>query len=251
MANVVVIGGTGDVGRGIVQVLLEHGHRVLVVARQSARLSALTTQFHQTPALLTLVGSVESEAKAEELPVAISAVFPSVHGIVASVNAARNPRSLLTYSASDLASVIGSDLITHFTAAKALLPILTPKGVYIGIGGGSADLILEGGAALSVAQAGLRMLYRGLAHEYVERDVKIKELIIASVVNGASTRSVADPHWVTDTEIGAQVAAMLEQPDTFPGPIWRMARRSAPGARPAISAEAPTRVQGFKQPQAT
>lgn len=250
MANVVVIGGTGDVGRGIVQVLLEHGHQVLVVARQSVRLSALTAQFNQAPAMLTLVGSLESEASAEQLRVAISAVFPVIHGVVVSVNAPRNPHSLLAYSANDLASVIGSDLITHFTAAKALLPALASKGVYLGIGGGSADFILEGGAALSVAQAGLRMLYRGLAHEYVGRDVKINELIIASVVNSASTRSIADPHWVTDTEIGKQVAAMLEQPEAFPGPIWRIARRPEPGAHAVISAEAPTRVQGFKQPQA-
>jgi NAD(P)-dependent dehydrogenase (short-subunit alcohol dehydrogenase family) len=243
--NVVVIGGSGDVGRGIVRVLLEQGHRVVAAARHAGGLAALSEALGHPVRLRTVTGSLASDDAAAAMLQAVLGVFAEIDAVIVSVNAPRQPARLLTHSTDDLAALIRGDLITHYAAARTFISALQPQGVYIGIGGGSCDFILEGGVPQSVAQAGLRMLYRGLAHEFAEKPVELRQLIIASIVNGASTRDRADPQWVTDTEIGEQVAAIVDNPRTFPGPILRIARRDNSG-RPVFSAETPTRVQGFR-----
>ncbi|MDT3671263.1 MAG: SDR family oxidoreductase [Aromatoleum sp.] len=247
MANIVVIGGSGEIGRGIVEVLLRHGHSVVAVGRQPQKLARLAETLGHPPRLRTLAGSVGSDAEAEALRAALVAGHAPVDGVVVSVNAPRSPAPLLSHGSDTLAAVLGTDMLTHYAAAKALVPLLAPGGSFIGIGGGSADFVLEGGIALSVAQAGLRMLYRGLAHEFRTRQVHVHELIVASVVDSASTRHFADPHWVSDIDIGEQIARMFATPEAYADPIWRIARRPRPDAAPEVSAEAPTRVQGFRQ----
>ena len=247
MRNIVLIGATGDVGRGIAEVLLGRGHSVIGVARSSDRLAALAASLGNPATLHTLVGSVQNDALAARLLRDIQSLGPQMDGVVVSVNAARTPAPLASYSSPALATLINQDLITHFTAARQFLPALPAGATYVGIGGGSCDFILHEGVPQSVAQAALRMLYRGLAHEFRDQPIELRELIIASVVNGVSTRTFADAAWVTDLEIGEQVAAILENPKAFAGPILRLARRDASG-KPVFSTEPATRVQGFTQP---
>lgn len=248
--TVVVIGATGDVGRGIVEALLRRGHHVAAAARNSARLAALLAELHHPDNLHAVSGSLDSDEGAAALLGGVRALFRSIDAVVVSVNTPRRPAPLLTQTSDSLTALIRGDLVVHYTAARAFIPALHPGGVLIGIGGGSADFILHEGVPQSIGQAGLRMLYRGLAHELADArvadtQVQVRQLIIASIVNGKSTRDGADPQWVTDAEIGEQVAAVLEEPGAFPGPILRIARRDDAG-RPVFSTEAPTRVQGFR-----
>ena len=245
MANVLVLGATGDVGRGIAAAQLQRGHRVLAVARHSERLQALTQELGSPPGLHTLTGTIADDSHASQVLSAVRAIATQIDVVVVSVNGARQLAPLLSNDSAEFAARIALDLVTHFTAARAFLPALAPNGVYLGIGGGSADFMLENGAYMSIAQAGLRMLYRGLAHEQRERNIHVRELIIASVVNGASTRVHADPLWVTDQEIGEHVANILASPANFAGPILRMASRDATG-RPVLTTEPATRVQGLR-----
>jgi NAD(P)-dependent dehydrogenase (short-subunit alcohol dehydrogenase family) len=243
--TVVVIGATGDVGCGVVEVLLRRGHHVAAAARNSARLAKLLDELRHPDKLHAVSGSLDSDERAAALLDGVRKIFSSIDAVVVSVNTPRRPAPLLTRTSDSLTALIRGDLVVHYTAARAFIPVLNPGGVLIGIGGGSADFILREGVPQSIGQAGLRMLYRGLAHELAEAPVEVRQLIIASVVNGRSTRDGADPQWVTDVEIGEQVAAVLEEPGAFPGPILRIARRDE-GGRPVFSAEAPTRVQGFR-----
>ncbi len=242
--SIVVIGATGDVGSGIVKALLRRGHRVAAAARNSARLAALLDELGHPQDLHAVPGSLETDEGAAVLLRDARTIFPAIDAVIVSVNAPRRPAPLLTHSSDSLTALLRGDLIAHYTAARTFIPALEPAGVLIGIGGGSCDFILGGGVPQSVGQAGLRMLYRGLSHELAAVPLHVRELIIASIVNGTSTRDRADPQWVTDIEIGEQVAAIVENPGAFPEPILRIARRDA-GGRPVFSAEAPTRVQGF------
>jgi NAD(P)-dependent dehydrogenase (short-subunit alcohol dehydrogenase family) len=242
--SIVVIGATGDVGSGIVKVLLHRGHRVAAAARNPGRLDALLGELRHSANLHAVPGSVDTDEGAAALLRDVRMIFPAIDAVIVSVNTPRRAAPLLTHSSDSLTALIRGDLIAHYAAARAFIPALTPAGVLIGIGGGSCDFILRGGVPQSVGQAGLRMLYRGLAHELADAPVYVRQLIIASIVNGTSTRDRADPQWVTDAEIGEQAAAIVENPGAFPGPILRLARRDSSG-RPVFSAEAPTRVQGF------
>jgi NAD(P)-dependent dehydrogenase (short-subunit alcohol dehydrogenase family) len=241
----VVVGASGDVGRGIVEVLIRRGHQVVAVARRKERLCALADDLANPAALTVLPGSLESEDTGAHLAAALRQISPVVDGVVIAVNAERRWAPLLSQTADELMAVLRTDLVSHFVAARALLPQLSEGGTFLSIGGGSADFIPDQGISASVAQAGLRMLCRGLAHELSGRSFGLRELIIASVVNGATTRKVARREWVTDLEIGEQVARMLEQPDQFPDPIWRISRRDESG-RPVVSAEPATRVQTIR-----
>ncbi len=224
---------------------MRRGHRVVAVARRQERLRALADDLAKPATLTVLPGSLESEDTGAHLAAALRQVSPVLDGVVISVNAERRWAPLLSQTADELMAVLRTDLMSHFVAARVLLPQLTEGGTFLSIGGGSADFIPEQGISASVAQAGLRMLCRGLAHELSGRSVRLRELIIASVVNGARTRQFARREWVTDLDIGEQVALMLEQPDRFPDPIWRISRRDESG-RPAVSAEPPTRVQSIR-----
>ncbi len=242
---VVVVGATGDVGRGIVRTLLQRGHRVVAVARDPGRLARLAASHAATPLLHTIAGSVGSDSEAAQLVDAIRAVAPSIDAAIISVNSPRQPASLLTHSDQSLASLINGDLLTHFCAVRALAEALQPGGTLLGIGGGSCDFVLHEGIPQSMAQAALRMLYRGLAHEYRDRPLRIRELIVASIVNSDSTRTFADPLWVTDAEIGQRVVEIIERPADYMDPILRLARRDASG-QPVFSSEGPSRIQGFR-----
>ncbi len=246
MKNIVVIGATGDVGRGIVAALLSAGQQVAGVARNAQRLAALAAKLGASPRFHGIAGSLASDASAATTLRTVQSKLARLDAVVVTVNTPRQPAPLTSYASEQFAALIGGDLVTHFTAARCFVPALAAGGIYVGIGGGSCDFVLHDGVPQSVAQAGLRMLYRGLAHEYRDQEVHIRELIIASVVNGVSTRAFADPSWVTEQEIGAQVTAIIERPTAFPGPILRIARRDASG-QPVFSAEAPSRVQGFQQ----
>lgn len=248
MTHTLVIGAAGEVGRDIVSALLADGHEVLACGRDPTRLQGLAADLGAPARLRLCPGSLESEAKAEHLRAAVLALAPTLRAVVVCVNAPREQTALLDQSSQAFAQRIQADLLTHFTAARVFLPCLAPGGVFLGIGGGSADFVLDHGVHMSVAQAGLRMFYRGLAHECAVdgRAVQVRELVVASVVNSRSTQAFADPSWVSALDIGQQVAAMVRDPQAFPDPIWRIARRDASG-RPVLTSEGPTRVQGLRQ----
>jgi short-subunit dehydrogenase len=59
--NAVVIGATGDVGRGIAKALLADGYQVIAVGRAQGRLDALRSDFPTDAKMQTVVGSVADE----------------------------------------------------------------------------------------------------------------------------------------------------------------------------------------------
>lgn len=231
----VVVGATGEVGRGITAVLLERGHRVVAVARDAGRLRDYAAELGDPDALLTVTGSLENDASATDLVAAIVATAGEIAGVAIAVNGVRERGQLISRTSEEFTRLVMADLTTHFVAVRAFVPAIVAGGALVGIGGGSADFILGDGAYMSVAQGGLRQMYRALAAETAESGIAVRELIVASVVNSINTRATADPLWVTEREIGAQVAAMLEVPAGYPEPIWRITRREGSGPPPVFA----------------
>jgi NAD(P)-dependent dehydrogenase (short-subunit alcohol dehydrogenase family) len=230
MATVLVIGGTGDVGQGIVSVLVRGGYRVIAASRNEERLRGLAQSLGLPAGLRTVTGSVESEATAAALLAAVREGGESLDAVVASVNAPmRSSVPLFERSADDLSHVLRQNLITHFVAAKTFVPAIAKGGVYMSIGGGLADMVRPGFGHHSMVQAALRMMLRTLATELNGQPVAVRELIIASMVNGESRRSVAQPEWVTDIDIGEHVRAILERPHEFPDMIQTLSSREQVG----------------------
>lgn len=212
MKNVLVIGATGDVGQGVVAQLRHAGYRVMAAGRSAERLAALAAQ---VTGLETVVGSVEDETTAARLRDAVHSKMPQLDAVIVSVNLPMAPRSLTGTSLDELMQLLRGNLGTHFVAAKAFVPAIRPGGLYLGIGGGMADNVFPDMGHLAIGQAAQRNMFRALALDWKDIDLRFRELLICSLVAGASNRDKAHPKWITDAEIGRYVRAIIEQPETF------------------------------------
>ena len=231
-----VIGASGDVGQGIVAAALASGRTVIASARNPQRLAKLTAA-HPT-GLHVLAGDVATLEGATALWQAANAQSLAASGqpvseVVVSVNAPSSTTPLADCDAQLLADLFAANVLTHFNAAKAIIPVLPATGKFIGIGGGMADLIFPGMVPVAVAQAALRNLYRGFAKEYRAKPPQngplIRELMVASMVNGESKRGVAQDSWVTDLDIGQHLLALLDNPDGFDAPVTVLRSREQVG----------------------
>ena len=224
---ILVVGAAGDVGKGIVAEALASGRNVVAAGRDAGRLAALAAR-HDSRQLACVAGDLASEAGAAKLWTAAEAAFGAVEAVVVSVNAPVRADPLAAWTAAELADCHAANVLTHFTAARTFLPRLPEGGMLIGIGGGTADFIFPGMAPVSMAQAALRMLYRGLAKER-KSGAQLRELMIVSMVAGDSNRETAPADWITDTEVGRHVCAILDAPDRFAGPILQLRSREQVG----------------------
>jgi NAD(P)-dependent dehydrogenase (short-subunit alcohol dehydrogenase family) len=228
--TVLVIGGAGDVGQGIVAVLLKAGYRVIAAGRNQERLRGLAQRLGSPAALQAVQGSVESDGTAAALLEEIREGGDTLESVITTVNAPmRTGVPLFDRSPDDLAYVFRVNLITHFVAARTFIPAIATGGVYMSIGGGLADFVRPGFGHHSMVQAALRMMLRTLAVELTDRPVMVRELLIASMVNGESRRSIAQPEWITDVDVGEHVRAILERPHEFPDLIQTLRSREQVG----------------------
>jgi NAD(P)-dependent dehydrogenase (short-subunit alcohol dehydrogenase family) len=225
--TLLVVGAGGDVGRGIVAAALQSRRNVIAAGRSAGPLADLT-HFAGPDRLATVQGNLSDEVEAQSLWDAACAPFGEVHEVVVSVNAAAASKPLLEMSSADMAQSLAGNVLTHFVAAKTFLPRLQENGMFIGIGGGTADFIFPGLAPVSMAQAALRMLYRGLAKER-KSGAQLRELMIVSMVAGKSNRDTARPDWVTDLDVGKHVCAILDAPEVFPKPVLHLHSREQVG----------------------
>jgi NAD(P)-dependent dehydrogenase (short-subunit alcohol dehydrogenase family) len=225
--TLLVVGAGGDVGKGLVAAALRSGRRVVAAGRDPGRLEGLRT-LADGAALALVQGDLASETAALRLWEAARLPFGAIADVVVSVNAPNVSRPLLVRDADDLAAVFAGNVLTHFNAVKVFQPRLPAAGLLIGIGGGTADFILPGLAPVSMGQAALRMLYRGLARE-CRAGAGVRELMIVAMVAGESNRAAARADWLTDLEVGTHVCAILDAPDQFGGPVLHLRSRAQVG----------------------
>lgn len=225
--TLLVVGAGGDVGRGIVAAALGLGRRVVAAGRDAGRLESLRS-LADAQHLALVQGNLASEAGGLALWDAACAAFGGIGDAVVSVNASNAVKPLLDRGADEMAALLAGNVLTHFVAARTFLPRLPETGLLIGIGGGTADFIFPGMAPVSMAQAALRMLYRGLAKER-KAGAQARELMIVSMVAGESNRDKAPADWVTDAEVGRHVCAILDAPDRFPKPVLHLRSREQVG----------------------
>lgn len=222
-----VVGAGGDVGRGVVAAALQSGWWVVAAGRNADKLARLGHEGHPDR-LARVTGDLADEPAALTLWNGANAAFGRVDAVVISVNAPSRVERLSAWSAEELAATLAANVLTHFVAATTFLPRLAEAGMLIGIGGGTADFIFPGMAHVSMGQAALRMLYRGLDKER-KGGAQLRELMIVSMVAGESNRDSAPPEWVTDMDVGRHVCAILDAPERFPKPIQMLRSREQVG----------------------
>lgn len=213
--NVLVIGATGDVGRGVTRACLDAGWRTLGAARNWKELETVRRALGGAEAgFHAVVGDLDSESGA--IALANAAGVEQLDAVVNTVNTGWSPRPISDCSYADIEAHLGAYLRMHVNAARAIVPLLKDGAIYVAVGGGMADVAVPGLTAVSMAQAAQRMLMRGWSRELRSSPVAIRELMIQSHVNGESNRAVAEESWLTDAEIGRAVAAIIRRVEDFP-----------------------------------
>ena len=224
MKHIIIIGAAGDVGQGLVAQFLAAGHRVLAVGRSEQRLDELRKRFADESSLEVLAGDIATETTAALLRDAAIERLGRLDAVIASVTAPHRQRSLDTLTSDEFAELFRQNVLTHFVAAKTFVPVIEPAGLYLAIGGGMADLLIPRAGHVGVCQAAQRRLFLAFAAEFGAR-VRVRELMIYSMVAGASNRPKARPEWLTDDEIGRYAVQIFEQPERFIEPIVKLQSR--------------------------
>lgn len=226
MKKLLVVGASGDVGYGVVAAALEANWQVAAAGRSLEKLNKLKQSL---PDAKLVVGDVGSEQGAEQLWSDALSQLGAIDAVVVSVNAPITEQRLFDRSVDSVREFLNTDVVSHFIAAKTFFPKLNRDGIYIGIGGGMADFLVPNCGHMSMSQAALRMMYRAIEKEVKGEGATLKELMILSMVNGNSRREIAEESWLTDSDIGRHVRAIIEQPECFPKPILTLQKRSQVG----------------------
>ncbi|MFA7555761.1 MAG: SDR family NAD(P)-dependent oxidoreductase [Spongiibacteraceae bacterium] len=226
MRTALVIGGTGDVGQGAVTALLAKGWYVIAASRKPEKLTKI---FPEAPRFTAIAGDLSSETCAAQLWQCAIAVTGAIDAVIISVNAPIVLSPLFECTSEQLNQLFNDNVLTHFNAAKCFIPKLKPGGIFIGIGGGMADFIVPRYGHIAMGQGALRNMYRAIIKEQKNSGVIIKQLLVLSVVNGASTRESAEPGWITDLDIGQHLLAIIENTENFSDDILKLKSRKQVG----------------------
>lgn len=202
--RILVAGGTGTVGRHLVQAQLAAGATVVVPSRQQTKLDSLFQAVapDERDRLVPLVGDiVDAEDAARILESA-----GTLDGAIASIGRFVSAPSVLEAKRSDLERALAAYALAHFSAAQSILPALEERGGgYVMINGSLAYGPDVGGTGLvAIAGAAQSMLGRVLMKERAGLRPRINEIVLYS-----NLRAADQDNDVNGGDIGRYAAFLL------------------------------------------
>ena len=239
----VVVGAAGDVGRGVTAQLLRAGAKVLAIGRDAEKLDQLRDEMQSMGSLEILTGSLADHDTAAELHRRVRERHPQVDAVIVSVNGSTPTAPLATQAVNGFAEMFRTNVLSHLIGLQTFVSAIRRGGMYIAIGGGMADWIFPGAGMTSACQAAQRAMVRSFAAENEEKaGIRIRELMLHSMIAGRSKRDVAQPNWITDNDVGRHVLTMLTHPEAFPDVVVNLKSRKQVGQIPISAPETSTPV---------
>lgn len=205
--RILVTGGTGNVGRHLVDAVLAADGTAIVASRTEKKLETLVQGRDEVGdgRLVPLLGNIADERDARSL---LEHAGP-LHGAVASLGTfVPTPGAgVLTASPADLQRAIDGYVMAHLATARAVIPALQAQGGgYVTIQGPLAyQPLLTTTGIVSVATAAQAMLAQVLMNEYARSRVRVNQLVIYATLGWGDD----DQSRVTGPEIGRYVAHLL------------------------------------------
>jgi NAD(P)-dependent dehydrogenase (short-subunit alcohol dehydrogenase family) len=205
--RILVAGGTGSVGRHLVDAVLAAGGTAIVPSRSAEKLAVLARHYAAVDGdrLLPLQGDIANERESAAL---LRRAHP-LHGAVASLGSfVATPRTgVLATSPDDLRRALDGYVAAHLAAAQAIVSALEPQGGgYVTIQGPLAyEPLFTTTGLVSVATAAQAMLARVLMKELSESSVRINQLVIYASLGWGND----DEGAVRGADVGRYVAHLL------------------------------------------
>jgi NAD(P)-dependent dehydrogenase (short-subunit alcohol dehydrogenase family) len=205
--RILVAGGTGNVGRHLVDAVLAADGTAIVLSRSAEKLETLAQRHDgaHDGRLVPLLGDIADEHQASAL---LKQAGP-LHGAVASLGSfvAAPDTGVLATSRGDLQRALDGYVAAHLAAAQAIIPALAPQGGgYVTIQGPLAfEALFTTTGLVSVATAAQAMLARVLMQELAESPVRVNEVVIYTSLGWGND----DQGAVTGADIGRYVTYLL------------------------------------------
>jgi NAD(P)-dependent dehydrogenase (short-subunit alcohol dehydrogenase family) len=167
--RILIAGGTGTVGRYLVQAALDAGATVIIPSRSTDKAQ---------PGTIYILGDITDPSDGAR----IIAGAGRIDGAIVSIGRWISADHVLDAPLADFERAIANYPLAHFAVAKVLLPAVeATAGGYVAINGSLAyELDGPGTGLVGIAGATQSMLYRTLAHERADRGARINELVIYS-----------------------------------------------------------------------
>lgn len=238
---IVVLGATGDIGRGVVQAAVESGRAVVAVADDVDGLRRMVER-HPFALLTTVFAALHNDAAAAHLAVQLREAGQPLSGVVAAIAGKRVCGSLINQSVDVLRQALDDDLMPHLFAARHLLPLLPSNGShgYVLIGGPGGDYPWAGYGHCSIAASALRMLARVLHDEAGRAGLRVQLLSLDAPVGSDDGTACTGMGWPNALAVGQQAISMLAASGQPAAPIVRF-----PTTNPRPTASAPRRAMAI------
>jgi NAD(P)-dependent dehydrogenase (short-subunit alcohol dehydrogenase family) len=176
--NVLVVGGTSGINRGIAEAFARAGARVAVASRARKKVD------HTVAALMELNAEAMGFCADVRDPEAVHAGVQSVHDawgeldVVISGAAGNFPAMATGMSPNAFKSVVDIDLLGSFHVAQAVYPFLRRPGAsLIHISAPQSHIAMPGQSHVCAAKAGVDMLTRTLAVEWGVEGVRVNSVL--------------------------------------------------------------------------
>jgi NAD(P)-dependent dehydrogenase (short-subunit alcohol dehydrogenase family) len=217
-ARVLVLGGSGQLGRLIASQIVERGARVAIAGTDSARLNEAAAAIGSNP--LTIEFDFR---RSDEFSSIIDQVVEEMGGIDGVVNAAGvvGFGALIDTPDEVIESLVAIDFVGPLTFMKAAVPYLT-NGFWVNITGVVAEQPMGGLAAYSAVKAGLSAATRAVSRELRRSGITVIDVRPPHTETGLANRPISGsappmPPGLEPAIVAARIVAAIESNESEVG----------------------------------
>lgn len=207
----VLVGATGNIGRGLITAQLDAGATVVVVGRNEQRLQATVAAFPDAAdRLITVQGDVSTLDGADALAQAVADKVEQYDHVVIGINAWMQGTPFWELSQDTWQRTL--DVITsYYAASRALVRHIRPGGSITMIHGLAFHVSLPMASPISIYGGALRAMVPAFSNDLGGR-VRVNSTAFAQITSANRGQNIS-PDWLTDEQVG-QVMVHLAAAET-------------------------------------